>query len=302
MKALERNCGSTCDFTMDRAQYNSSNGVVFFPYYMPYFHATYPKRYSEDQVFVMCEREPPTKDLRMELPNDYFNATSTFLAHSDIPFPYGHYEKKGDTGTRIAFYRNLMAEIKTKTKGVFKVFSHCYTPSRRENIITELQNHMEIDLFGRCSNRTCDKACFAENTKKYRFYLAFENSNCVDYITEKFFQFDNLVPVVLKKEYYQQFPAKSYIAVDDFINLKSLATYLTYLMENDDAYAQHLMWKYEYRRKMVDPSERICAICDYIAQNRVKKSYKNMKEYWNHATTCDIFFTENVLKRNEALT
>ena len=48
-------------------------------------------------------------------------------------------------------------------------------------------------------NSNIKAACKEIIAKEYKFYLAFENSVCTDYITEKFFyilQF-NIIPVVL---------------------------------------------------------------------------------------------------------
>ena len=40
-------------------------------------------------------------------------------------------------------------------------------------------------------------------SKKYKYYLAFENSNCVDYITEKFWDSlkHKLLPIVMGARY-----------------------------------------------------------------------------------------------------
>ena len=55
----------------------------------------------------------------------------------------------------------------------------------------ELSLYIKVDIYGRCENLTCaqeypDK-CFKMLREKYKFYLAFENSNCQFYITEKLF-------------------------------------------------------------------------------------------------------------------
>lgn len=74
---------------------------------------------------------------------------------------------------------------------------------------------------------------------KHRFYLAFENSICKDYVTEKaFYRLDQLlVPIVLKGSLYKNIlPENSYIAADDFDSPEDLAKYLKYLESNATAY------------------------------------------------------------------
>ena len=69
----------------------------------------------------------------------------------------------------------------------------------------------------------------------YWFYLAFENSNCPDYITEKLWRvLDlNIVPVVMGGgNYSRDAPENSVINVKDFPSAKALADYLTYLTRN----------------------------------------------------------------------
>lgn len=50
----------------------------------------------------------------------------------------------------------------------------------------------QVDVFGACGKLTCTRddedACFNMLKQDYKFYLAFENSNCQYYITEKFFR------------------------------------------------------------------------------------------------------------------
>ena len=55
----------------------------------------------------------------------------------------------------------------------------------------------------RCGDLSCPKhansACMDMLARDYKFVLAFENSNCVDYITEKFFKAltHSVVPIVM---------------------------------------------------------------------------------------------------------
>lgn len=49
----------------------------------------------------------------------------------------------------------------------------------------------DLLLANSCGNKKCPRnkaqQCFQMLNRDYRYYLAFENSNCREYITEKFF-------------------------------------------------------------------------------------------------------------------
>ncbi len=59
----------------------------------------------------------------------------------------------------------------------------------------QLAKYINLDIYGKCSGMVGNKNVSLKNCdislgclNQYKFYLAFENSNCVDYITEKFFE------------------------------------------------------------------------------------------------------------------
>ena len=68
--------------------------------------------------------------------------------------------------------------------------SHCITMNHREDYVRQLKQHVDVDVFGECGRRhECQRyspECEQKLNDEYRFYLALENSNCRDYITEKF--------------------------------------------------------------------------------------------------------------------
>ena len=82
---------------------------------------------------------------------------------------------------------------KHKKNIAYWVASHCPTDNKRENYVKSMQKFINVDVYGKCGNLTCPyqkqrNPCEDDLALKYYFYLAFENSNCVDYISEKFWR------------------------------------------------------------------------------------------------------------------
>ncbi len=102
------------------------------------------------------------------------------------------------------------------------VISNCGAGSRRLEYIKQMQNYVVIDVFGKCGkqcptvskyNRKITGDCKKIIGTDYKFYFAFENSICSDYITEKFFiilAYD-IIPVVLGGGRYDY-----YVSIDLF--------------------------------------------------------------------------------------
>ena len=74
---------------------------------------------------------------------------------------------------------------------MYNILSSC-TLSRngRLQYAEELAQYIGVDIYGACGSLRCPRSrpsCWEMLDNKYKFYLAFENSNCQHYITEKFF-------------------------------------------------------------------------------------------------------------------
>ena len=69
-----------------------------------------------------------------------------------------------------------------KTKMIAWFCSHKSTHSRREDYAKELGRYIQIDVYGKCGNLSCEPRnsaeCDALVLPEYKFYLAAENSLC----------------------------------------------------------------------------------------------------------------------------
>jgi alpha-1,3-fucosyltransferase len=95
----------------------------------------------------------------------------------------------------VVLISSVHRQVLPKKKAlVAAVISNCLTASKRERFIQELISlGIPVDIYGKCGNNVCapgksSKDCYALLATKYKFFLAFENSHCRDYVTEKMFE------------------------------------------------------------------------------------------------------------------
>ena len=144
----------------------------------------------------------------------------------------------------------------------------------------------EVDIYGKCGPYKCTNKpgifpCDPNIYTEYKFYLAFENSICQDYVTEKLFNtmIYPIVPIVLGGADYTKYaPKNSFINVEDFKNPRDLAEYLTLLDRNQTEYLNYLKWKRQYSIVRRFP---LCALCEMLNNDYLPpKIYKNLHEWW----------------------
>ena len=146
--------------------------------------------------------------------------------------------------------------------------STCSTYSGREGLAKQLQMEgISLSSWGNCSHRSPDREWEMIGRKKfftdYRFYFAFENTFCDDYVSEKAFVALNfsrhygVIPVVYGAAPYRSIlPAGSFIDVSTFESVSALAKYMKSLAlpENKMKLQSYYLWQYRYFTDQSDNS------------------------------------------------
>ncbi|ORZ24688.1 hypothetical protein BCR42DRAFT_317059 [Absidia repens] len=150
---------------------------------------------------------------------------------------------------------------KSKEAPILWIAKNCQASSGRDKYISELMKYINIDSYGDCLNT---KPFPKDKTREqlmadYKFYLAIENANCEDYVTEKLA--DTLkysaVPIVDGPASYDGYlpNQRSGIRMDAYPDPRELAKYIQFLDDNDDAYLAYL--KYRQDALVKPPTERL---------------------------------------------
>ena len=256
------------------------------------------QRYNPGQVFVFVSYEPPSyihSDVYKSLEWDgVFNWTMTYRLDSDIPYRYGQFVQRADEKRKGKNYTKIFKE---KHKMAAWIVSHCNSSSKREAYVEKLKKYIDVDTFGDCfggkeCSRTNQCECFDHIEKTYKFYLAFENSFCHDYITEKAYNWTtrNIIVVVRgPPEYHLHLPDGSYIATDDFRTVKDLAYFLLDIGNDEKRYIKYLRTSEDYvLRSMYDqPQIAYCKLCEKLNNLEAnRKSYKSISDWWDGKGVC----------------
>lgn len=312
---------TSCIFTFDQTLIDQSDIVVFYIQTMTDF----PTNRNPHQRFVLFQLETPTTDNIPRILDDYrvrhryFNWTMTYRWDSDIVYrgDYGYIAEKSainnsgirtrqlkDWSYEIHKTRNSLSAIqrerknatsmenivKRKTKLVAWFVSHCFTHVRREEYVYKLRQYIPIDIFGACNHRDCPYDCNEMLSNDYKFYLAFENSWCEDYVTEKFYRplMYNTVPIVMGGADYNRFaPPNSYINARDYDSPKKLAEYILFLDSTDSLYIRYFEWKKHFDILLPD-HYGLCDLCRMAHDTTAAfKIYSDIKQWWIDQGGCE---------------
>lgn len=290
---------STCVISSSRGEAADADLILFKDHFtMP--HISRPP----NQIWMIYLLECPMHTQLFKHKN-VFNWTATYRTESTIVAPYERWQYYNENIKSKALDYNYAAN---KTKQVAWFVSNCGARNGRLPFARELGKYINVDIFGACGTKRCPRSrsdkCFDMLNKDYKFYLAFENSNCKDYITEKFFVNglgNDILPIAMgarPRDYLRASPQKSFIHVDDFDGPKELAEYLRKLDNDDDLYNEYFKWKGTGEFVNTKFFCRVCALLHDPKVRSVENSYySDINNWWRGDGTC----VNGSWKRHKAL-
>ncbi|CAK9303558.1 unnamed protein product [Gordionus sp. m RMFG-2023] len=293
------NCEYTsCDVTYNKTDWYNADAILFDTMFIKDLDLP---THSYKQIWIFFNMESPIHTYGDLTSYDYiFNWTITYLPQSDIYNPYNSTAMKRKSKIRNTKNENYSYG---KIELAIIVVSNCYANNRRFETI----GVRSLEVRGGCSKNFPDTApiCYSNNEptevcmerylSRYKFYLAFENSNCVHYITEKFFRALSIgmVPVVFGarySDYVKIAPPLSFIFVASPLAMKAarvkeLSKYLLKLDSNDTLYNEYHAWREEYII-VGKKNKHLCSICEHLHLKDIpNKSYK-ISDWWNSKRDC----------------
>ena len=283
-----------CFTTNDRSLLNQSDAVIFHIRDLDMNDMPDKRLIHQRWIFYLLESPIYTYRSLADL-GGVFNWTMTYRHDSDIQRPYsvGIPLQKlllPNEKDEVSFHQLLAG----KTKKVAWFVSNCRTNSLRELYVSKLKNYIEVDIYGACSIKQCLNRvlCYNMLAKEYKFYLAFENSICRDYVTEKFFNSlrYSVVPVVLGgANYTSEISKDAFINIADFESPRHLADYLNLLDKNLTAYERYFHWR---RGRVPHQNRPFCDLCRMLHNSSLpSKSYPNVASWWFGQSHCSEYKT-----------
>nr|CAH7760466.1 unnamed protein product [Callosobruchus chinensis] len=243
-----------------------------------------PEKRSRNQVYVFVSQESESNTPIYENFDGFYNWTMTYRLDSDIVRPYGYIkpllpsQKPPDLPS--------VQEIEARPKKIAWMVSNCDSESQRENLVKKIDKYIPVDIYGNCGTHFCSKetsdACYDLIEANYKFYLSFENSYCIDYVTEKMFNVlkKNVIPIVYGGANYTALaPPHSVIDVSEFETVKELTDYLKELDEDPEEYLKYFEWKKRYS-VTTSSQQTLCELCEKLHQPIGSKIYASFKQWW----------------------
>lgn len=292
-------CPYKCDLTDDKTDMSSADAVVFHlaDITLPgslnsgsgvWF--SFPKYRRPDQVWVIHNLEPwPMLWLDTEAWQDVFNWTWSYPRSSDVVAPYGgmrslaNKEKKSFNHSILTF--NYFGA--RKEDGGIAMISDCTDDARRYRVISTLRKYISIRVFGHCGEACPEgyESC-QHLLHDFKFYLALENSDCYDYVSEKYWRAleRKQIPIVAWKLNMSEIVIpKSYINVYDFPSVDEAGRYIQKVQSDKELYNSYFSWQLEYK---LHYNVGYCELCKKLTDGKTQRMVYRDFGGWIKNNTC----------------
>ncbi|CAH1799605.1 unnamed protein product [Owenia fusiformis] len=286
-----------CDITMDKSRIREADALVFLGQSYNFVKGDIPTYRRPDQKWIFVTREAPLRGYFVNsnhaVLRHAINLTATYRADADIQWPYGYYLP------RTTPYIQKPLQRKDPKNAITWLISHCRANSQRMSYILDLQRYINVDIYGRCGPYGCPEtgSCVEYLASKYSFYIAFENTDCEDYITEKVWENalnTGMVPIVrgTKTDFSKFLPPNSFIHAESFGTAEYLAKYIKYLIDTPSEYAKYFEWKKSYETFLGGQMVFRCNMCKVLHETRYEQRIADLDKAWNAERQCFKYHAE----------
>ncbi|CAN9511481.1 unnamed protein product [Ophioblennius macclurei] len=265
---------SGCKVTDDRSKYTQADAVII--HHRDMIRGSLPPEpRPHAQKWIWFSAESPTNSPQLWKYEGIFNLTVSYREDSDIAVPSGSLIPNAMVD-KLPQGRNAVPLAGTSTSSssllrphlVAWVVSNWSSSLARVAFYKLLKQHVQVDVFGRAGKQIGPgRRSVMELISQYQFYLAMENSQHTDYITEKLWNAVSAgaIPVVLgpsRRNYERFLPPEAFIHVDDFPTVQDLAQYLLKVKDSPSLIQMHLRWRENYSLyRNTWPNEHFCNSC-----------------------------------------
>ncbi|XP_028320944.1 alpha-(1,3)-fucosyltransferase 4-like [Gouania willdenowi] len=273
-----------CMLTDDKHAYRQADAVIFhhrdistgdIP--MP------PEPRPRSQKWIWMNHESPSHSPGLWRFDGVFNLTLTYRTDSNIYLPYGYLIPRVNSARSL--YR--ATSLRRPVRLLAWVISNWSESHARVSFYHKLRRHVNIDVYGRAGMPLPEGSeAVLGLLRQYMFYLALENSQHTDYITEKVWNAvrAGAIPVVLgpSRQNYERFlPPEAFIHVDDFPTVRELARYMHRLKRRPALTKRHLIWRQSYSiHQPTFWSEHYCTACKVLRRTRGQTSEVHRLQDW----------------------
>ncbi|XP_068622910.1 alpha-(1,3)-fucosyltransferase C-like [Battus philenor] len=300
------NCYVTTNKYLLNGDYRNFEAIVFnASVFNTWEEQNLPQRRLTKQKYIFYSAEPCDSSPMCNLcAENYFNWTWTYKLSSDIPRPF--IEVRDTNNVVVAPKQkvkwltdvldiNDIAQDKEENNNHTKlavacIIDKCVTKSNRTEYAKRLQiilkrKQLVLDIYG-CSFLKCPGgSCINDIKNKYYFYLAYEESFAMDYVTSEVIRAYDIgaIPLVAGGANYHKFlPVGSYINARNK-SIENLVDLIQVIIKHPAIYNSFHKWRKHYVIRETRQFEGICDLCKSLNDDvkfKTRSSLKNFRSWW----------------------